>query len=316
MSVMSPQPLPANITVHHQDFKVAFTPVVETARTVSSTAFALQDRQDSTCTQTVELPVWYGVDYNTCSMQTTTAPCFVVFPTKSCHTTRPGPLPETYGMSGSTKLWIVVSITIFLTITIPVVILWLRWKLSAPRRGGKRSISVQLEKMEVKKSSKGPSGSSPTPKTDPKPTSSKKSGSKIETRSSNGERTVLDRLLGRNRASPAQASGIHSSITIVPGPPTHCHAGQIQIVNNINVDGRRPNLHVSQTQHTDAPPPMSPRIAPESLPLNHPLRRPENQPWMHQDQNGRWVPREEGYLHPGLPPPSHLRNEGTRHPVC
>lgn len=56
---------------------------------------------------------------------------------------------------------------------------------------------------------------------------------------------------------------------------------------------------------------MSPRIALESLRPGHPLGQTENQPWMHQDQNGRWVPREEGYLHPGLPPPPRVRQRGN-----
>ena len=299
----------SSVTIPLQDSRFKFAPVVDTARTVAPTAFALHGRHDGTCKQTVELPVWYGVDYNTCSMQTTTAPCFVSFPTHSCRTARPGPLPEPYGISGSTKLWIVIGITIFLTMIIPVVTLWVRWKLSAPRRGGKRSISIQLEKMEVKESSKAASRSSSTSDTDSKPTSSKSSGGKEEAQAPNGGRGALDRLLGRNRGNPAQSQGTQPSSMVISGPPTHCIAGDIRVVNNIHVNGRRQHNHlVKPAQHIDEPPPISPRIALESLPLNHRLRLPENQPWMHQDQNGRWVPRGEGYLHPGLPPSPHLRN--------
>ena len=297
MSVLPTQLATSNATILHQASRVAFASVVDTARTLSSTSFPLQHREDSTCRQTVELPVWYGADYNTCSMQTTTAPCFVSFPTKSCRTARPGPLLEAYGMSGSTRLWIVIGVTIFLTMGIPVVVLWLRWKLRAPRRGGKRSISVQLEKMEVRKSPKATSGSSSTLGTDSKPT-----------KMPSGGRNILDRLLGRNRGKPAQGPGTKSSIMNVLGLPTYCKIGGIQIINNININGKRPNHDVKKNQHIDKPPPMSPRIVLESLPLNHPVRLPENQPWMHQDQSGKWVPREEGYLHPGLPPPPHLRN--------
>ena len=299
MSVLPTQLPTLNASIRHHNSGAAVAPVVDTAHTVPSTTFALQYREDSTCTQTVELPVWYGTDYNSCSMQTTTAPCFVSFPAESCHTARPSSLLEAYGISGSTRLWIVISVTIFLTMSIPVVILWLRWKLRAPRRGGKRSISVQLEKMEVRNSSKATSGSSSTPETDSKPTKMPRGG-----------RNILDRLPGRNCGNPAQGSGTRtkSSIRNISGPPTHCKIGDIQIINNININGKRPNQHMDQTQHVDGPPPLSPRIALESLPLNHPVRLPENQPWMDQDQSGRWVPRGEGYLHPGLPPPPHLQN--------
>lgn len=310
MSTLSSRSSTSSVTILNQDPRAVFSPLVGNAGRVSATAFALHERQDSTCIQTVELPVWYGVDYNTCSMQTTTAPCFVSFPAHSCHTARPGPLPELYGMSALTKLWIVIGVTIFLTMIIPVVILWLRWKLSTRRRGGKRSISVQLEKMEVKKASKATSGSSSTSDTDSKPTSLKTPGDKEEPQAIDGGRSLLDRLLGRNRGSSARDSGSQFSIVVVLCHLTHFIAGDIRIVNNININGRRWNHRVNQTEHVDEPPTVLPRIAPESLPFNHPLRLPENQPWMHQDQNGRWVPREEGYLYPGLPPPPQPRSGG------
>lgn len=140
-----------NLTIVGHGPTTVFSPVLEDVNTFSAGARNLQERFESPCTQTVEVPVWNGVDYNTCSMQTTTAPCSVTFPLTSCRTTRPAPLPQPQGMSGTTKLWIVIGTTVFLTILIPVVVLWARWKLSAPRRGGKRSISVQLEKNEAKK---------------------------------------------------------------------------------------------------------------------------------------------------------------------
>lgn len=215
MSVLPTRFSTSSVMILNQDPRVMFAPLVDNARTVSSTAFALHDRHDSTCIQTVELPVWYGADYNTCSMQTTTAPCSVSFPTDSCHTALPGPLSEPYGMPGSTELWIVIGVTIFLTMIIPVVILWLRWKLSTRRRRGKRSISVQLEKMEVKKSSKATSGSSSTSDTNSKPTSPETSAGKEEPQTLNGGRSFLDRLLGRNRGSLARDLGTQFSIVAV-----------------------------------------------------------------------------------------------------
>lgn len=215
MSALSSRSSTSSVTIFNQDPRVVFAPVLDTAHMVSSTALALHDRHDSNCIHTVEHPVWYGVDYNTCSMQTTTAPCFVSFPTHSCDTARPGPLPEPYGMPGSTKLWMVIGVTIFLTMVIPVVILWLRWKLSTRRRGGKRSISVQLEKMEVKKASKATSGSSSTSDTDSKATSPKVCGGKKEPQALNGRRSMLDRLLGRNRGSSARDSGTQFSIVVL-----------------------------------------------------------------------------------------------------
>lgn len=215
MSALSTRSSTSSVMILNQDPRVVFAPLVDNVRTVSTTAFALHDRHDSTCIQTVELPVWYGVDYNTCSMQTTTAPCSVSVPTDSCHTALPGRLPEPYGVSESTRLWIVIGVTIFFTMIIPVVILWLRWKLSTRRRGGKRSISIQLEKMGVKKASKATSGSSSTSDTDSKPTSPKTSGGKEEPQALNGGRSVLDRLLGRNRGSSARYSGTQFSTMVV-----------------------------------------------------------------------------------------------------
>ena len=213
-------------------------------------------------------------------------------------------------MSGSTELWIVIRVTVFLTIIISVVTLWVRWKLSGPRRDRKRSISVQLEKIEVKKASKATSGSSLTPDTDSKPSSSKISGSKKKSQMPHGGKNAPGRLVGRDRSSPAQQSGTESLIMIISGPLTHCYAGEIHIINSINIDGRRPHHHAHQDQRIEESHPRSPRIALDSLPLNHPAQPPENQPWMHQDRSGRWVPREEGYLHPGLPPPPYLWTGG------
>ena len=194
-------------------------------------------------------------------------------------------------MSGPTELGIVISVTIFLTIIIPVVTLWVRWKLSGPRRGGKRSISVQLEKMEVKKASKAISGSSSTPDTDSNPSASKTPGSKKKFQMPHGGQNVPGRLLGRDRCSPAQHLGTGSLTIIISGTVTHRAAGEIHIINNISIDGRRPHHHAHQDQRTEEPHPMSPRIALYSLPLNHPARLPENQPRIHQDRSGRWVLR-------------------------
>ena len=213
-------------------------------------------------------------------------------------------------MLGSTELWIVLGVTIFLTIIIPVVTLWVRWKLSGLRRGGKRSISVQLEKMEVKKASKATSGSSSNQDTDSKPSSSKVSGSKKKSQTPHGGQNARGRLLGRDHRSPTQQSGTESFIMIISGPITNYDAGEIHIINKINIDGRRPHHHAHQDQHIEESHPMSPRIALDSLLLNHPAQLPENQPWMHQDRSGKWVPMEEGYLHPGLPPPPYLWTGG------
>ncbi|CAD6586823.1 MAG: hypothetical protein ASARMPRED_002846 [Alectoria sarmentosa] len=231
-----------NLTVVSHGPTTVFSPVLEETHTLSAAAKALQERHESPCIQTVEVPVWYGVNYNTCSMQTTTAPCSVDFPETSCHTARPGPLLQSQGISGSTKLWVVISITIFLTMLIPVVVLWARWKLSAPRRGGKRIISVQLEKDEAKKATSTPSSSS--------------------------------------SSTPKSGSNSKSSSTSGGGNPEEL-------------------------------PPTSPQVALESLRSDHPLHQPPNRPWMHPDPTGRWVPLEQGYLHPGLPPPPRVRNVGT-----
>ena len=169
---------------------------------MSSTAFALRDRSESTCTQTVQVPVWYGADYNTCSMQTTTAPCSVFFPTTSCHTARPVPLPESHGMSEFTKLWITIGLAIIFIIIIPVVVLWTRWKLNNLPQAGKRSISIQLEKGTAKTPPKAASGSSSTTS---KPISSDNSGRK-DSQSLNDERILRDRVRGRNSGNPAQRS--------------------------------------------------------------------------------------------------------------
>ena len=162
-------------------------------------------RQDPSCTQTVEVPIWYGPDYNTCSMQPTMAPCSVSFPRESCHTSRPAPTIPSPALSGTTKLWIVIGVTILLTILIPVVVLWARWKLRAPRRGGKRSISVQLEKNEAKKST-APASSGPK-----------------------RERNLLCRLLGRNQRNPAHAAGNQKSHT-PRSIDTQAHCPRMQIL--------------------------------------------------------------------------------------
>lgn len=189
-----------NLTVVGHGPTTVFSPILEDAHTFSAAARALQERHESPCIRTVEVPVWYGVDYNTCSMQITTALSSVNFPTTSCHTARPGPLLHSQGYSGTGKLWIVISITVFLTVLIPVVVLWARWKLSAPRRGGKRSISVQLEKYEAKRTT-STSSSSPfsTPKSGSNSNPSSTSGNGIQPQAPNGRRNALDRLLGRKQ---------------------------------------------------------------------------------------------------------------------
>ena len=209
-------------------------------------------------------------------------------------------------MSGSTQLWIVIGVSIFLTIIIPVVTLWVRWKLKSPRRGGKRSTSVQLEKMEVKKASKAISGLSSTSDTDSKPNSSKIPASKKKSQMPHGREDVPGCLLGRDRSSPAQHSGTELLIMTISKPVTHQAAGEIHIINNISIDGRRPQHHAHQDRCIEEPSLIPPRIVSNSLPLNRPARLPENQRWTHIDRSGRWVPRDEGYLHPGLPPPLYL----------
>lgn len=181
-------------------------------------------------------------------------------------------------MSGSAELWIVVGVTILLTIIVPVVTLWVRWKLKAPLRGGKRSISVQLEKMEIKKASKATSGSSSTSDTNSKSSPSKTPESKKKSQMSHGGQDVTARLLGRDRSSLAQHFGTESLITTISGPVTHCAAGEIHINNNINIDGRRPHQYADQDHRIEEPPLMPPRVALDSRPLNRPARLPENQP--------------------------------------
>ena len=137
--------------------------VIDTVHTVSSTAFVPKNRRANTCTQTVQVPVWYGTDYNTCSMQITTAPCLVSFPTTSCHTARPVPPSASHSMSDSTNLGVGIGLTISLIIFIPLAILWARWKLSTRRRGARRSTSIQLERRPANSRPKATSGSSSTP---------------------------------------------------------------------------------------------------------------------------------------------------------
>lgn len=201
-----------NLTVVGHSPMTVFSPVLDDVHTLSTAAKTLKERFESPCTQTIEVPVWGGIDYNTCSMQTTTAPCSVNFPLTSCHTTRPGPLPLPQGLSGTAKLGIVIGITVFLTILIPVIVLWARWKLSAPRRGGKRSISVQLEKNEAKKpTSTSSSSSSSMPKSSSKPKATKKPGNAKKPQPPKGEHNVLYHLLGRDPTNSAQAPGMQSS---------------------------------------------------------------------------------------------------------
>ncbi len=267
-----------NITAIGQDATAVFSPYLQDVHAFSTVAHSLRERWDDSCTQTVEVPVWYGLDYDICSMQSMTAPCSVSFPAASCHTHLPPSQPLIKdGLSGTTQLWIVIGVSVFFVILVPVTVLWIRWKLINPRRGGKRSISVQLEKNEgtktrSKESSKSGSGSKST---------SIVSAGQPSTPSGGGR--IVDRLLGTR---------ITNNININTGQPNHSHFPE--------------NRH----QQPEELQPMSPRIALESLRPGHPLGQAENQPWMHQDHNGRWVPREEGYLHPGLPPPPRVRPRG------
>ena len=195
-----------NATILTPNPTTAFSPSSDVEDAFVRPTVAFEERQDPSCTQTISVPVWYGPDYNTCTMQPTTAPCSVSFPQESCHTSRPAPTIPSPAISGTTKLWIIIGVTILLTILIPVVVLWARWKLRAPRRGGKRSISVQLEKNEAKKS-----------------TSRASSGPKRG-------RNFLQRLLGRKRRNPARAAGNEES----PTPHStdtraHCHPVQIRV---------------------------------------------------------------------------------------
>ena len=195
-----------NATILAQDPTAAFSPSSNDKQLAFADPTAnLGARQEPGCLQTIEVPVWYGSDYNTCTMQTTTAPCAVSFPQEACHTSRPALTRPSPAMSGTTKLWIVIGVTILLTILIPVVVLWARWKLSAPRRGGKRSISVQLEKNEAKKSTSPPS-SGP-----------------------DRGRNFLHRLLGRKRRNPAHAAGKNSPTPHSIDTLAHCSRVQIRV---------------------------------------------------------------------------------------
>ena len=173
----------ANATIVTQDPTAAFSSPSAARHASAHPTANLQARQDPSCTQTISVPIWYGPDYNTCTLQPTTAPCSISFPQESCQTSRPAPTTPSPALSGTTKLWIVIGVTILLTILIPVVVLWARWKLRAPRRGGKRSISVQLEKNEARRST-APASAGP-----------KRGGN------------FLQRLLGRKRRDPAHTAG-------------------------------------------------------------------------------------------------------------
>ena len=292
MSVLHPNLTIPNITVIGQDATAAFSPYLQDIYAFTTAAHSLQERRDDSCTQTVEVPVWYGPDYGTCSMQTMTAPCSISFPAASCHThLPPSQTLLKNGLSETTHLWIIIGLSIFFVIFIPVAVLWARWKLRNRRRGGKRSISVQLEKNEGTRTKSKASSKS---KAASKPTST----------------------------SPT-VSGTHTGATQTPGRSsqiiteamTYCLADGIRITNNINISTGRLNPTRSPetlNQQSDERRLNSPRIALESLRPGHPLGQAENQPWLYQDQNGRWVPREEGYLHPGLPPP--LRQGGHHIP--
>lgn len=192
-------------TVIGQDETTVFSPYFQTVQAISTAVFQLQERSDESCTQTVEVPVWYGSDYNTCSMQAMTAPCSVSFPATSCHThLPPSQPPPKNGLSDTAKLWIIIGLSIFFAIFVPITVLWTRWNLSTRRRGGKRSISVQLEKNE---STKIKSKESAKSKTASKPTSTSSSGSGRHPKIPSGRRTLLDRLLGRRQGGASQNGG-------------------------------------------------------------------------------------------------------------
>ncbi len=198
-----------NITVIGPDATAVFSPYLQDLHARSTVAHSLQERRDDSCTQTVEVPVWYGLDYNTCSLQSMTAPCSVSFPAASCYTHLPPSQPLIkHGLSATTQLWIVIGVSVFFVILIPVTVLWSRWKLMNPRRGGKRSISVQLEKNEgtktrSKESSKSGSGSKST---------SIVSVGRPSTPSGGGR--MLDRLLCRYQANGSHTAGKLSQIMI------------------------------------------------------------------------------------------------------
>lgn len=185
----------------HQGTNAVFSPYPVGRDLLPTATQSLQKRQDDSCIQTIEVPVWYGSDYNTCSMQSMTAPCSVSFPAASCHTHSPPsqPLPKD-GLPGSTKLWIIIGVSIFFVIFIPVVVLWAGWRLSKPRRVGKRSISVQLEKNEASKLNTKESSKSKSALTS-------SSGSKDQSEASSGGRKVLDRGLNRHQTDAAHLAG-------------------------------------------------------------------------------------------------------------
>ena len=191
MSMLRSNHTDPSTTVMSQNESTVLPSYLQDVHRLSPAAHS-QERRDGSCTQTVEVPVWYGSDYNTCSMQAMTAPCSVSFPAVSCHTHLPPsqPLPN-HGLLETTKLWIILGISIFFVIFMPVVVLWAKWKLSPRRHGGKRSISVQLEKNEAIKS-KSKSASEWT--------STLSSGSGRQPQPQSGRRTVIDRLLGRTGA--------------------------------------------------------------------------------------------------------------------
>ncbi|KAF6232820.1 hypothetical protein HO173_009034 [Letharia columbiana] len=104
--------------------------------------------------------------------------------------------------------------------------------------------------------------------------------SEVEVKAPSGGRNALDRLQGRKQGDTADT------------------AGSIRTVNNIDINARQPNnphAPTKQPQRSEDAPLMSPRTALETLRADRSLNLPQDQPWMHQDQNGRWVPRDEGY---------------------
>lgn len=200
------------ITIIGQEAATVFSSYLQSVHALPTAAHPRQERRDGGCTQTVEVPVWAGLDYNTCSMQTMTAPCSVFFPPVSCHTHLPSSQSlSRNNLSGTTQLWIILGVSIFLVIFIPFAVLWARWKLSGtPRRGGKRSVSVQIEKG---KDIKMTSAASSKKKSKSKSTSIAAFGSREQPEAPDGGRNMLDRLLGRNHASSTHTAG-KSYITI------------------------------------------------------------------------------------------------------
>lgn len=195
-----------NITVFGQDATAAFSPYLQDVHALTTAAHSLQERRDDSCTQTVEVPVWYGLDYNTCSMQTMTAPCSVSFPAVSCHThLPPSQLLLKNNLAGTIQLWIIIGLSIFFIIFIPVAILWARWKLRTRRGGrGKRSISVQLEKNEVTESRSNESSKS---KAASRLTSASLTVGGSKPGILPGGQKVLERLLGRKRTGATNTAG-------------------------------------------------------------------------------------------------------------